>query len=178
MSFLADLAQEYAALLVSVCALFLTISQAATIRKHNRLTVRPHITTYTDNTADPERAGVRFIKVRITNSGLGPAIIKTFEPLLDGEPLKADDPDDLFPVVAKTIPARMMDDLSYITVLRPGHVMAKDEVVTMAHLAVVPTIHDDPTALKQALERFHIRARYESAYGESFVYDSRDHGFS
>ena len=176
MSFLADLAREYAALLVSICALFLTISQAMATRKHNRLTVRPHLATYTDNKADLERAGVRIIKIEITNSGLGPAIIKTFEPLLDGEPLKADDPDDLFPVVRKTIPANLIDDECHITVLRPGHVLANDEVVTIAHLAIVPTIHDDPKALKEALDRFHIRVRYESGYEESFAYDSREHG--
>jgi len=176
MSFLADLAREYSALLISICALFLTISQAKATRKHNRLTVRPHLATYTDNSASPEHAGIRIIEVRITNSGLGPAIIKTFELLLDGVPIKADEPDDLFPVVAKIIPARLMDDVSHIMVLRPGHVMAKDEVVTIAHLEIVPTIHDDPAALKQALDRFHIRVSYESGYEESFTYDSREHG--
>lgn len=176
MSFLADLAREYAALLVSICALFLTISQAMATRKHNRLTVRPHLATYTDNSADPERKNVRIIKVGIRNSGLGPAIIKTFEPLLDGKPLKADEPDDLFPVVEKTIPAHLMGDECHITVLRPGHVLAKDEVVPIVNLVVVPTISDDPAVLKAALNRFHIRIGYESGYGESFVYDSREHG--
>jgi hypothetical protein len=175
MNFLAELARDYAALLISICALFLTISQTRATHKHNRLTVRPHIATYTDSKAGLEHAGVRLVEVKITNSGLGPAIIKSFEPLLDGVPLKADEPDDLFPVVAKTIPAALISDECYITVLRPGHVMAKDEVVTIAHLAMVPTIHDDSEALKNALNRFHIRVRYESGYEEPFVYDSRDH---
>jgi hypothetical protein len=175
MSFLADLARDYAALLVSICALFLTINQAMATRKHNRLTVRPHFATFTKTKADPERKGILIVEVTLTNSGLGPAIIKTFEPLLDGTPLQADEPDDLFPVIAKTIPARMIDDECHISVLRKGHVMAKDEVVTLAHLAIVPTIHDDPEAIKKALDRFHIRVRYESGYGERFVYDSREH---
>lgn len=175
LDFLADLAREYAALLISICALFLTISQAMATHKHNRLTVRPHLATFTENKADPERKGIRIIKVQLSNSGLGPAIIKTFEPLLDGVPVKADDSDDLFPVVKQTIPASMIDDECCISVLRPEHVMAKDEVVTLARLAIVPTIHDDPEALKKALDRFQIRVSYESAYGESFVYDSRNH---
>lgn len=175
MSFLADLAREYAALMISICALFLTISQAMATRKHNRLTVRPHIATYSETKADPERKGIRIIKVQLTNSGLGPAFIKKFEPLLDGVSIKADESDDLFPVVRRTIPASMIDDECCIMVLRPGHVMAKDEVVTLAHLAIVPTIHDDPQALKVALNRFHIRIVGESAYGEPFVYDSREH---
>jgi len=39
--YLADLAREYAALFISICALILTISQAKAIRKHNRLTSDP-----------------------------------------------------------------------------------------------------------------------------------------
>lgn len=176
MVFLSDFALEHAALLVSICALLLTIGQAWATRRHNRLTVRPHFATFTETKADPERKGIQIVEVRLTNSGLGPAIIKTFEPLLDGTPLQANEPDDLFPVVAKTIPARMIDDECHISVLRKGHVMAKDEAVTIAHLEIVPTIHDQPKALKDALERFHIRVCYESMYGESMPpYDSREH---
>jgi len=75
MNLLAEFARDYAALLISICALFLTISQTRATHKHNRLTVRPHIATYTDSKADLERAGVRLVEVRIANSGLGPAII-------------------------------------------------------------------------------------------------------
>jgi len=113
--------------------------------------------------------------VKLSNNGLGPAFIKTFNPLLDEVCIQADEPDDLFAAVRKVIPASLIDDECHISVLRSGHVMAKGEVVTLAHLVIFPTPHDDPKALKKALDRFHIQIGYESGYGESFVYDSREH---
>jgi len=173
--YLADLGREYAALFISICALILTISQAKALRKHNRLTVRPHLATYTETKVDPERREILVVMVKLSNNGLGPAFIKTFKPLLDEVFIEADEPDDLFTAVKKVIPASLIDDECHITILRMGHVMAKEEVVTLAHLVIVPTIHDDPKALKKALDRFHIQIDYESGYKESFVYDSREH---
>jgi hypothetical protein len=175
MDFLADLARDYAALLVSICALFLTINQSLATRKHNRLTVRPHLTSFVDHRPDPERQGITTIKVTLSNNGLGPAIIQKFELLLDGVPIEHSEPGDLFPTVEKVLPVRLLSDECHFAVLRQNYVMGKDTTLPVATVSYVPTIHDDPAALRTALKRFHIRVAYESGYGESFVYDSRNH---
>jgi hypothetical protein len=175
LDFLAELARQYAALFFSACALYLTISQARATRKHNRLTVRPQLTSFTETKPDPERNGIVIIKATLSNSGLGPAIIKTFKPLLDGVPLTIKKPEDLLPVAEKALPVHLIAEGCQFTVLRQGYVMAKDEVVTLVKLSFASTVHDDPKTLERALDRFHIRVTYESAYEESFVYDSRDH---
>ena len=81
-------------LYLSICALILTISQAKAIRRHNRLTVRPHLATYTETKADQDRKGVVVVMVKLSNNGLGPAFIKTFNPLLDEVYIPADEPDE------------------------------------------------------------------------------------
>lgn len=175
MDFLADIAREYAALLVSICALFLTINQSLATRKHNRLTVRPHLTSFVDQRADTERKGITTIKATLSNNGLGPAIVKEFELLLDGAPIEHSEPGDLFPTVEKILPVRLLADECHFAVLRQNYVMAKDAALPVATISYAPTIHDDPTAIRVAMRRFHIRVSYESAYGESFAYDSRNH---
>lgn len=175
MDFVAELAREYAPLLISICALFLTINQSMAARKHNRLTVKPHLTSFTDTRSDPERQGVITINITLSNNGLGPAIIKSFEPLLDDAPIKVSEPGDLFPIAEKALPIRLIADECYFTVLRQNYVMAKDANLAVATIAYAQTIHDDPVAIRDAFNRFQIRVAYESAYGEAFVYDSRDH---
>lgn len=175
MDFLADLAREYAALLVSICALFLTINQSMATRRHNRLTVKPDLTSFTEQLKDPERTQIVFVTAKLFNNGLGPAIIKSYEPLFDGVPINADDPDDLLPVVERALPLSLIRSECSFAVLRKGYVMAKDEQVTVAKLSVVPTLGVSEEVMKNALQRFQIRVTYESAYGDQFTYDSRQH---
>jgi hypothetical protein len=175
MELLAELAREYAALLVSICALFLTINQSMATRKHNRLTVKPHLTSFTEIRPDPERQGIMTVKATLSNNGLGPAIVKTFEPLLDGVPINFSKPGDIFPIVEKVLPLRLIADECYFAVLHQNYVLAKDAVLAVATISYAQTVHDDPAAIQDALNRFHIRVSYESAYGESFAYDSRCH---
>lgn len=166
MDFLIDLCQQYAALFVSICALFLTINQSMATRRHNRLTVKPHLTSFTERVADSERNGIVLVKATLSNNGLGPAIIKSFEPLFDGLSIKASDPDELAEFVQKTLPVSILRDECYFSVLRKDYVLAKDQKITVAQLSVLPTIDVSYEALKASLDQFHLRVTYESAYGE------------
>lgn len=175
MDFVLDLCREYAALLVAICALFLTISQSRATREHNRLTVKPHLTSFTERVADPERKGVVRVRATLSNNGLGPAIIRNFEPLFADRPINAADADGLAEFVGKTVPVPILPGGCYFTVLREGYVLAKDQTLVVAELLIIPTLDSPYDALKRALDQFHLRVTYESAYGQSFVYDSRDH---
>ncbi len=175
MEFLTSFAQEYAALVVSICALVLTISQANATRRHNKLMIRPHLTSFTDQSPAPGMAGVTLIKMALSNNGIGPAVIKSYEPLLDGQPLDPTKGDELLAVAKQVLPAPVLDHPCEFAFFRKGYVMAKDEEKNVATVAVVITLDTDLMALRKAQERFHLRVQYESLYGEQFVYDSRDH---
>lgn len=175
MDFVADFAQQYAALFVSICALLLTINQAVMTRKHNRLTVRPHLTSFTDNVPHPSFGGISLIKMSLSNNGIGPAVVKSFQPMLDGVPLDPENFDELLSIAKRELPVSLLDQGCRFSLFRKGYVMAKDESMSVAEIAYAPTIHDDPKALEAALQRFHLKVDYESIYEEKFSYDSRNH---
>jgi len=64
---------------IALCALGLSIWQGCLARTHNRLSVRPHLTTWTHSDADKG-----FYVVELINNGIGPAIIEEFTVKVDG----------------------------------------------------------------------------------------------
>lgn len=175
MELIANLAQQYAALFVSICALLLTINQAVMTRRHNKLTVRPHLTSFTDRILHPEITGVTQVKLTLSNNGVGPAVIRSYEPMLDGQPLDPTKFVALLATAKEVLPVSILDQECRFAFFRKGYVMAKDEEKCIALLAIVPTLDTDFALLEKAEQRFHIRVTYESIYGERFGYDSRNH---
>lgn len=84
--------------IIGICALGLTIYQAALARKHNRLSGRPHLTRFTHRTTEP---GKGVLSVDLINKGIGPAFISAFEVYLDGNPII-----DVKAAVKKILPTR------------------------------------------------------------------------
>lgn len=175
MEFITNIADKYAALLVSICALLLTINQARMTRKHNKLTVRPHLTSFTTHVPHPDISGVTLIKFTLSNNGIGPAVIRTYEPMFDEKALDPTKFDELLALAKEVLPISILDQECWFGFFRKGYVMAKDEEMNVAIVAVVPTIDTNHQALEEALQRFHIKVGYESMYGEAFTYDSRNH---
>lgn len=173
MSFVQQHALEIAAILVSACALFLTIYQAMAARKHNRITVRPHLTTFIDKHSSPDS---RRVDVTLSNNGLGPAVIKSFEPLFNGSPTGATDSKSLEHFVADNLGLQIHPSPSYFSFLNPGYIMAADSEMKIASFAVVMSLSMKDEAIQSALSQFEIRITYQSLYEEDFVYDSREHG--
>ncbi len=71
---------------VALCALIFTIWQANQIRKHNRISVTPHITTWTHT--DSEK---NLLIVEVMNNGIGPAMINSVSLFVDGEQITGED---------------------------------------------------------------------------------------
>ena len=73
--------------LIASVALFMAYQSNKAMKEHNKLSVKPRLTTTTH--ADPTHyldgsVSVLHFRMRLTNAGLGPAVIKTFEVMLDG----------------------------------------------------------------------------------------------
>ena len=78
---LAELLRLWLPILLSICAITLTVVQSMATRRHARLSVQPRLEWRID--AD-DRAGM--LTVSLANVGLGPAILKTVSILIDGQP--------------------------------------------------------------------------------------------
>lgn len=159
-----------AALLVSICALFITVNSAWATRRHNRLMVRPRLTSFTTVETDAATR-VTSTTFTLTNSGLGPAIIRTYEVFQGGERIPATTPAELGDGLKLATGVPFSSNKSTFSLLKRGFVMAKDEERNLAvvHVVNMTTEHNE------ALRKLKLRVTYESAYGESFVYDTDDH---
>lgn len=66
--------------IIALCAFGLTIWQARITQKHNKLSVTPHLTTWSHSDAGNNRYAVELL-----NNGIGPALINSFQIQVDGQ---------------------------------------------------------------------------------------------
>ena len=154
---------------ISVFALFLTIHQALATRKHNRLSVQPRLTTHLQIERNVTEEKITRVIATLSNSGLGPAIIKSFEILVNDKPYLINEQSEIESLVIRNVSG-------YIVELRTGffrknHTFSKDATTELFNLK----IRNATESTLEEIKMFHIRVNYESAYGESFLYDSRTH---
>lgn len=155
-------------LIISICAIILTLQQTLQTRHHNKLSVRPKLTTSTETTYPAINQIERV--VTLSNNGLGPAIIKSFELLIDGIAHPVDTPQDMFILIQDHVMSALTPQ-SYFHVLRKESVMAKEQTIILTKL--IATV-DGPAQIEE-FKKFQLKVCYESAYGEDFIYDTRDH---
>lgn len=163
---------EAGAVLVSLCALFLTIQSNRGMKEHNRLSVKPRLTTSTFKNLVMD-GDTRALKVQVTlsNVGLGPAVVKSWEIFLDGMPAQVDSSEDVRTLLQRAAPViQLGPTLSYMK-LNKGSALAVGATIEI----VACTILNPSQDINKQLERFTIRVCYESLYEQSFTYDSRDH---
>lgn len=74
----------FAALVVSICAVVLSFNEVRLVRSQTEASVWPHLRTGVNINFTSE--GASYV-MRVTNTGVGPARIRSFRVLLDGEPV-------------------------------------------------------------------------------------------
>lgn len=78
---LAEFVRLWLPVVISVCAISLTIFQAVTTRRHARLSVQPHLEWRLT-----EETGSGLFEISMANVGLGPATVRSIAVRLDGTP--------------------------------------------------------------------------------------------
>lgn len=154
---------QYAAEIIAGCALGLTVYQAYLSRRHSRLSVRPHLTQFIHRDKKPGQAMLMY---RLLNNGVGPAFIKSFQILLDGQLVV--DPDR---ALASVLSGRRYNHS--ITQLGDDYAMIAGEARDILIL-VLPLAEGEALEQVEAeLNRFDLVVEYESAYEESRTLDTR-----
>jgi hypothetical protein len=149
---------------IGICALGLTIYQAVLARKHNRLSVRPHLTRFTNLSTQP---GKGVLSVDLINKGIGPAFISAFEVYLDGNPIT-----DVKETVNKMLSTRQYHQ--QITLLTDDYALSAGESKSLLTIAVVLNDGESLDQIENELGRLDLRVDYESAYKESYRLDTRE----
>jgi hypothetical protein len=154
---------------ISICALLLTMYQAWATRKHNRLSVQPRLTTHLRIERDAAEEGITRVIATLSNSGLGPAIIKSFEMLVNDKPYFINEQSEIESLVVRNITGHIVELRTGF--FRKHHTFSKDATTELLNLKIKNATESN----LEEIELFNIRVTYESAYGESFSYDSRTH---
>lgn len=154
--------------IIALLALFVALWSIITSRKHNKLTVKPHV--YESIETDAISFSCRFYLI---NKGLGPAIIKSSTYYLDGEEVEFN---KLLNIIEK-LPSEFGIRISKV---KPGSAISKDEeypIIEIMWDKLKYNIPEDKETRNkiandvrsfstQIAKRFGLVVVWESAYGE------------
>lgn len=163
--------KDNSALIVSICAIALTLQQGWATIKHNKISVIPKLTTFSHKYFLQESTSVVQLKVTLSNCGLGPAVIKNYEILVDNIPAIVKEPGEYFQVVQGAVSSTLDIQRCRFTLLRKETVIAHGEEMVIADIYAAFTNSQQLDEFK----KFHIKISYESLYGQPSTYDSREH---
>jgi hypothetical protein len=150
---------------IALCALGLTVWQAYIARRHNKLSVRPHLTTWihSDKTN-------HIYTVDLLNNGVGPAFIKDFKLLVDGHAIVGEG----YEPVEKALKV-LFSKYQYTSChafVGPGYGMAANESRQLMAVQFRGTNLPKPEEVDHAIKRARLLINYSSIYEETFVLDS------
>ena len=160
---------SFVSLLVALCALVFTWYQVRISREHNRLSVKPHITTFSHSQTIGTDA---YLTIELMNNGLGPAIIKSFQVLFDGKIVSLNDQKK----TTQHIKNQFQQQKGYhIEQLGPGYAMPANEKRIMLQLKF-PGAGGLQDTYEALLDRHELIIEYETVYGEIMEpYSTKDH---
>lgn len=150
---------------IALCSLGFTIWQGRVAQRHNRLSVRPHLTTWTYS--DASNHGYT---LDLLNNGIGPAFIKTFEILVDGRVITGDG----YELIEKALKILFPQYLytSQQAFLGPGYSMAAKETRRLVAVQFLGPIFPSQEEVDHAIKRACLLINYLSIYDEPFVLNS------
>lgn len=149
---------------IALCALAATFWQAYISRKHNKLSVKPYLTTWTEATSDG------YIIVKIINNGTGPAHIKSFKIFADNQKMVGENLEPHEKCLKLIFPEYQFS--WYGSYLGIDYMIPATEHKDL--IAVKFTGEKVPTRseIDHRAKRVKIEIDYESIYEEKFKYDS------
>lgn len=152
---------------IALCALVFSIWQGMVARKHNKLSVRPHLSTW--SSADEEKG---FYSFEIINNGIGPAIVEEATVKVDGKPIAGKAADAVENAVKI-----LFADLRYRanhSYFMKGDTMAPNERCGLIELQFSDEPPPSAEVIARAMKRVVVEITYKSFYGETFHFSSKD----
>lgn len=152
---------------IALCALTYTVWQGKQMQRHNKLSFRPHITSWSHRNSDQ---GI--YAVEVMNNGLGPAIIESFTVTVDERLIAGEGTEPiekglkiLFPNVGYQ---------SQQAYMAKGYSMAAKEKCTILAIQFKSPAPLTKEAIEHAFKRADLVIKYKSFYEEEFTYSSKE----
>lgn len=155
----------FSSAVIALCALGLTIWQAEIARRHNRLSVTPHLTTW----AHSEQATGRH-SIEILNNGIGPALIKSFSVEVDGQPIGGEGSEPIEKALEILFP--QYGYVSYQSYMARGYMMSPKEARSLVTIQFLGASLPREEEVNHVLKRARLLIDYESIYGDKYLLDT------
>lgn len=152
----------FASAVVAGCALFVTVWQTFVTRRHNRLSVRPHLDF------GLKTAFGYPIVLNITNKGLGPALITSVSLLHDGKTYEFSKTE--VPSTLKTSCEAMgLGQFTQFHVILPGGALSPGDTLALITLTAPPNASQIHNLAVKYIMGIGFSIGYSSIYGEQYT---------
>ncbi|MEH6649966.1 MAG: hypothetical protein V7707_08090 [Motiliproteus sp.] len=156
-----------ATVFIALCALVLTYAQVRSIHKHNRISVRPYLTTWEHIGGEDDSYVVDLI-----NGGTGPAIIKSCTLFLDDKPMEGTELEPMLNLYDELFSG--YEFAPYSTYWNSGFVLSANQTRIFGKIQFNGNKKPTANEVTEAFKRANVLIKYESAYAESFTYSSKE----
>lgn len=153
--------------IIALCALVFTVWQVFVERRHNKLSVTPHLTTWMHSDVENNR-----YQIDLLNNGIGPALIKSFLIQADGQPIHGEGTEPIEKTLKILFPQYGYQ--SYQAYVANGYMMSEKENRTLISIKFNGSQFPRPEEVEHVTKRVRLIIDYESIYGDKFCYDSDD----
>lgn len=161
-----------AAVIIALLTALFTAYQAFLSRKHNRLSVKPHLTTWIDDSSDNK---FYVIRCDLMNNGIGPAIIKKFEVFFEGEKIGDNqDRQALEAAIKEKIEAQSGIIRHSVSVLGKDFPFPSGSRITLLELHIANHIGFDKKPYQDFIDKFDADFVYHSMYGQAWEHSTKD----
>lgn len=152
---------------IALCAIILTIWQIKQAQKHNRLSFKPHLTSWAHQ--DSEKGSYAF---ELINKGLGPALIENFTVKIDGKIISGEGTEPIEKGLKILFPNSQYR--TYQAFMAKGYSMAAKEKLKIVAVEFSDQTSLTPEAIEHAFNRADLVIKYKSFYKEEYTYSSED----
>ena len=152
---------------IALCAFGYTIWQGKQAQRHNKLSFRPHLTSWSHQNSDKGAYAVELM-----NNGLGPALIVSFIVKVDGKVISGVGTEPIEKGLKILFPnTRYHSQQAYMA---KGYSMAAKEKCTILAIQFAESTPLNKEAIEHTFNRADLIVKYKSFYEEEFTYSSED----
>lgn len=148
---------EFSSTVIALCAFGLTIWQACITRKHNKLSVTPHLTTWMHS----DKAK-NIYAVELLNNGIGPALIDSFQIQVDSHPIVGEGTEPMEKALKILFPQYQYS--SWQSFVSKGYMMSEKETRNLVTIQFHGEKLPKPEEVEHATKRAQVIIEYQSIY--------------
>ena len=151
---------------IALCALIFSFWQVKITRDHNKITVKPHLTTW--STIGHENGNYA---VHVLNNGIGPALIKKYEIRVDDKVMSGEGTEPIEKALKILFPNQpYQSNNSY---MGNNFALGAKENCRVTSIQFKKGFNMNPEQVEHAINRADLIIEYESFYGEKDILDTR-----